>query len=65
MKSVKASFAEKEADKILLSEKEGGIRARRRYRPSNPFRTPRMDMLGLQEANQQISAIAKLHGGNR
>lgn len=62
MKSVKASYAPKETGKVLFTEEEGGIRTRRRYRPTNPFRTPRMDVLGLPKAYKQIFEIPSLYG---
>lgn len=65
LKSVEASFAQKEEDCLLLSQKEGNLREWRRYRPSNPFRTPRMDLQHLSRDYQPEVAQAKLYGGNR
>ena len=66
LKSVKASLPVKaEAGKVLLSKKEGNLRAGRRYQPSNPFRTPRMDLLGLPQSNQSQAEVPSLHGRDR
>jgi hypothetical protein len=64
IKSVQTSQGWQEAGKVLFSEKEGRVRKWRHYRPFHSIRTPCLDLLGLQEAHQQISKIPKHHGGN-
>jgi hypothetical protein len=59
VKSVAASWPQ-EGNQILLSEKEGGVRAGRRHKVPNPIRTPWLDLLAVQATHQSPIEIAEL-----
>ena len=60
MKGVKASLREEEAGKVLQSEKEGSLRARRPNQSSSVVRTTQLDVLGVQEAYQPLPSFSEL-----
>lgn len=56
--------ARKEANQVLFTEKEGNLRAGRRYRPAGAVQYAWLDLLRLQETNQSTIASAKLLGSH-
>jgi hypothetical protein len=58
---IATSYAQ-EACEVLFTEKEGGLRERRLYRPLDAIRNACMDVLDLQDSNQSFPKKAEFVG---